>query len=491
MSNPTVYDLAMTSRPESRSATITRVDGAVPPELRGTLLRNGPGVFEVGADTLNFFDAHALVAGLCFDDGAVRLRATIVDSALWKEERAAGRMTRRRPFTNLPGTFANAFKLELGNNVAHDVYAYGGKVVVSNDPGHVALDPATLATVGEERWNASAPRGTLMSPMPRVDPVSGNLVVYVQQQKPGKIDKVRFVELDPSYREVRRTEDVTLGAGPVLLHGHAFSGRWYVVTEMPARLSLLPALFGTKTIYDSFQWPATETPTVVLVARDCTSRSVRVATPGTVAIIFHCLNAYDDGDKLVLDCVSYERALPFSAIAPEARRKALGFTAPTEASMPKLVRYVIDPERAKVVESRELGTVPTEALDMDRRFRGKRHRYLYGPTPEAVGDETVGAFFGQFHGVVRVDTETGAVDRWNAGPRRLCSPPAFAARPGSAEEGDGWLLTWVIDGDSGQTDVVIHDARKVSDGPVATVHLDVALPGVSHSNFHADVTLSV
>lgn len=490
MSKPTVYDLAMTSRPEARSATVTRIDGAVPSELRGTLLRNGPGVFEVGADTLNFFDGHGLVAGLCFAEGGVRFRAAMVDSELWKEERAAGRMTRRRPFTNLPGAFANAFKLVLGNNVAHDVYAYGGKVVVSNDPGHVALDPATLATVGEERWNASAPRGTFMSPMPRVDPESGNLVVFVLQQRPGKIDKVRFVELDPSYREVRRTEDVTLGAGPVLLHGHAFSARWYVVTEMPARLATLPALLGTKTIFDSFRWPAGETPAVVLVARDGTSRSVRVATPGTVAIIFHCLNAFDDGDKVVLDCVSYERALPFSAIASSARREALGFGAKTEAAMPKLMRYVIDPERAKVVESRALGDVSTEALDMDRRYRGKRHRHLYGPIPEAAGDEPVGAFYGQFHGIARVDTETGAVDRWSAGPRRLCSPPAFAARPGSTEEGDGWLLTWVLDGDSGQTDVVIHDARKVSEGPVATVHLDAPLPGVSHSNFHEDVTLS-
>ncbi len=489
MSTPTVYDLFMTSRPQAHSFAVTRVEGAVPPELRGTLLRNGPGVFEVGRDTLNFFDGHALVAGLSFEEGAVRLRASMVESPLWKEESQAGRMTRRRPFTNLPGTFANAFKLELGNNLAHDVYAFGSKVIVSNDPGHFALDPRTLAAVGEERWNGAAPKGTLMSPMPRLDPASGNLVAFVQDQKPGKTDRVRFIELDTSFREVRRTEDVTLGAGPVLLHGHAFSSRWYVVAELPARLALLPALFGTKTVYDSFRFPEGENPTLVLVARDGTSRSIRVPTPGTVAILFHCLNAFDDGDRLVLDCVVYERPLPMHAITSGARRAELGLSGPTPASMPRLVRYVIDPERAKVVESRDLGDVPTEALDIDRRYRGKRHRYLYGPTPDPVGDEPVGAFFGHFHGVVRVDADTGAVDRWTAGPGRLCSPPAFAARPGSTAEGDGWLLTWVIDGETGNTDVVIHDAQHISAGPVATLRLGVGLPGVSHSNFHPEVTL--
>lgn len=489
MKNPTVYDHFMTSRTESHSAVVASVDGALPPELRGTLLRNGPGAFEVGNDTLNFFDGHALVAGLSFEEGAVRLRASMVDSPLRREETRAGRMTRRRPFTNLPGTFANAFKLELGNNAAHDVYAHGGKVVVSNDPGHFALDPKTLAYVGEERWNGAAPPSLFMSPMPRVDPASGNLVGFVQTQKPGKVDKVRFVELDPTFREVRRTEDVTLGAGPVLLHGHAFSAKWYVVAELPARLATLPALLGTKTIFDSFRWPESETPTVLLVARDGSSRAVRVPTPGPSAILFHCFNAYDDGERVVLDCATYERPLPFAAIASRARTQALGLPARVEAAMPGLVRYVIDPTTAKVVETRALGDVPSEAVDIDRRYRGRRHRYLYGPIPEAAGDEPAGAFYGQFHGVARVDTETGAVDRWSAGPNRLCSPPAFAARPGSTEEGDGWLLTWVIDGDTALTDVVIHDARSVSAGPIATVHLGVPLPGVSHSNFHPELTL--
>ncbi len=490
MTARTPYETFMHSQPETRAIRVSDVEGEVPPALRGTLLRNGGGVFEVGPDTLNFFDGHGVVAGLSFGDGAMRLRAAVVETPLWKASQAKGRMAQRGVFTNLPGAFANVFKLVPGNPCNHDVYAFGGAVYASNDGGHAALDATTLATVGEERWGSLAPAGTLMAPMPRVDPESGRLVAWVQTQKPGKPDVLRFVELDASRKVVRQSEPVTLGAGPVIVHGHAFSSRWYVCAELPARLSVLPALLGTKTIFESFAIPPGQTPALWLVPREPGGKAVRVQVPGDVAIIFHCLNAWDDGDRVVLDCVSYDAELPFDVLAPAEHLRRIGRTERVANALPRLVRHVIAPADGRVVETRVLADVPSEALDMDRRFRGKKHRFLYGSVPDAAGDEPAPGFFGYFHGLARFDTETGTVDRWTAGASRLCSPPAFAARPSGTAEGDGWLLTWVIDGADGNTSVLIHDAREIAKGPVATVRLGVPLPGVIHSNFEPAVSLA-
>lgn len=490
MPDATAYELFLTSRPDPVAKTVTDIEGALPAGLRGALLRNGGGAFRFGPDTLNYFDAPGLAAGLSFGAGGVRLRAAMVGSALWREQSAAGRMTRRGVFTNLPGRFANAFKVVPSNPVNHDIYAYGGRVIASNDPEHVALDPRTLETIGPERWGGAAPRGAMMSPMPRVDPASGRLVVWAQPQRPGRPDRLQFLELDERFDVVRRAEPVALGAGPVLVHGHAFSERWYVCAELPARLSLLPAMLGTKTLFQSFAFPEGSSPTIVLVARDGTSRAVRVATPGRVAIIFHCINAFDDGEHVVLDCVSYETPVPFDALAPADHLRRHGLPERVTGSMPRVVRYVIDPASARVVSTKTIADVPSEALDIDHRRRGRRHRYLYGPVPESAGDEPATSFYGYFHGVARIDADDGTSERWSAGPGRLCSPPAFAARPGSDVEGDGWLLTWVIDSASGNTDVVVHDAQEVARGPIATVHLGVGLPGVSHSNFEPSIELA-
>ena len=48
------------------------IEGTLPPELHGTLLRNGPGIFEVGGKRLpQPFDGDGLVAALSFVDGRV------------------------------------------------------------------------------------------------------------------------------------------------------------------------------------------------------------------------------------------------------------------------------------------------------------------------------------------------------------------------------------------------------------------------------------
>ena len=51
------------------------IEGTLPPELHGTLLRNGPGIFEVGGKRLpQPFDGDGLVAALSFVDGRVFFR---------------------------------------------------------------------------------------------------------------------------------------------------------------------------------------------------------------------------------------------------------------------------------------------------------------------------------------------------------------------------------------------------------------------------------
>ena len=50
-------------------------------------------------------------------------------------------------------------------------------------------------------------------------------------------------------------------------------------------------------------------------------------------------------------------------------------------------------------------------------------------------------------------------------------------------EDDGWLLVLVYRGDTQRTDLAILDARHVSKGPVATIHLDHHLPFGLHGSW--------
>jgi carotenoid cleavage dioxygenase-like enzyme len=67
------------------------MQGTIPQELCGTLLRNGPGNFDFGSQQLNHpFDGDGLVWSFAFKDGQVLVRRKYVRTKAFKAEMAAG-----------------------------------------------------------------------------------------------------------------------------------------------------------------------------------------------------------------------------------------------------------------------------------------------------------------------------------------------------------------------------------------------------------------
>lgn len=492
-----VHEAIFRSQPEEHASSSLTATGEIPRELRGTFLRSGPGLLEVGGDTLNFFDGHALIAGVSFADGRATFRSRHVRSPLYQAETAARAMTKRRIFTNLPSRWSNLFGLALGNAAMHDVYAWGGKIFAGNDPGHFALDAKTLETLGPERWGGAVAAGEEMGPMPYRDPASGRLVGWIK--KPGGLrpDVVRFVELDEGLRVVKDSGPLALDASPVLVHDQRASARWYVATAQAVRLDAGAAIWGKKTLYEAFVTPPGKTAEILLVpregavARDVAGRLVRVPLPAGLEIAFHVINAHDDGERVVVDLVTYAGRICFEGASSEAHRRKLGIQR-RPSPRPTPMRFVVDPERGAILEHRALGALPIEAPEVADERMGRPYRFFYGPT---LGDQPVpdeGGYF--FYGALgKVDVETGAASTWSAGPGAVVSPPAFVARPGAEAEDEGWLLSYVLrgDGPSGaRASVVVLDARDLARGPLATVELGVHLPGVSHTRWAGDVQLA-
>jgi len=68
-----------------------KVEGKLPAELRGTLYRNGPGLFDRGGlRKRNLLDGDGMVQAFRFDDGGVHYRNRFVRTAKFVEEEAAG-----------------------------------------------------------------------------------------------------------------------------------------------------------------------------------------------------------------------------------------------------------------------------------------------------------------------------------------------------------------------------------------------------------------
>ena len=148
------------------------------------------------------------------------------------------------------------------------------------------------------------------------------------------------------------------------------------------------------------------------------------------------LAAYDDAE--IIKALYLDRARDPSTVFPTVEPR----------------RYELDLERG-AVRSRRLADVMFELPRIDyARRNGRPYRYAYA---SSVREPGAPGFLDQ---LVKLDVESGAVDRWY---ERGSYPgePVFVATPGAHDEDDGVLLSVVLDAGTGTSCLLVLDARDL------------------------------
>lgn len=473
------HELLFRTFDQDLDTELPTVEGEWPAELRGEFLRIGPGLQQCGPDSLALLDGLGMVASLTVGQGVPRLRARLVDSPSLRKVRAATGQAERFVFTNLPSRIKNFLNAKLANPVSHAVYAWAGKVHATDAFGHMALDPQTLATLGPSdltgKWRGP-PSNT--SQMMRYCPKTDRLLTCLVSGVPGKRAKVQVFEIDRA-GAVAATSAGLLPAGTGNIHDIAVTPLHTVVFQF-GQLGLGSLLWGAKPAFDAIAYDPHRTPHLVVMPRDGGPQRV-VPVPGL--FFFHMFNAFDREDgSLVVDCCGYPGKPSFAATYPPALLERHGLTLAPQRG-PRPTRITVAPDGKVTVEERS--TLPTEAPSTHPGWHGKPSRYGWsGTSGTDAGSPDPSAYF-FFHGVTKVDFESGTADTWDAGPSRFVSPVQMVPRPGATREDDGWVLAWVLDAARERTDIVVLDAAAPSRGPIATIRDAPALPAVSHVHFVA------
>jgi carotenoid cleavage dioxygenase len=174
--------------------------------------------------------------------------------------------------------------------------------------------------------------------------------------------------------------------------------------------------------------------------------------------VFHTLNAYEDGDTVVVDVVRQDRMFATVLNGPDEGPSTMA-------------RFTIDLLADKVREDR-FDEHSQEFPRIDERFTGRRHRFGYsiGLQEGRPGDA-----------VFRHDLVSGATQVRNLGPGREASEFCFVESEGATAEGDGVLMGYVFDQDKGTSELVFLDAETLED--VAAVHLPARVPAGFHGSW--------
>jgi carotenoid cleavage dioxygenase len=435
------------------------VTGSLPAGLRGAFLRNGPNPAFPPIVRYHVFDGDGMIHGLTLDGaGGAQYRNRFVESRALIAERRVGHA--------LYGGLAQFVVPEpdvvaeggLYKNTANThVVRHAGRILALMEGAGPTELRADLSTVGEYDFDGRL-QGS-MTAHPKVDPATGEMLFFGYSPLPPFL---RFHVADAS-GTLLRSVDLDLPRS-VMMHDFAVTERHVVFFDLPAVFDLEAMLGGGAAV----RWEPQHGARIGVLPRDATTDEVRW-TEVEPFYVFHFLNAYDDGDAVVVEGCRASR-LPVS----------FGEEPLAEPVRPALHRWRIGTTVGSVTDEQ----LDDRAVDFPRvadAVAGLDNRYGYAAHLRDGDDE-----FASFASVVKYDRRTGDATEHVYGPQAQAGEAVFAADPDGTAEDDGWLLNFVVDRPTGDTDVVVLDARDVAAGPVASVRLPRRVPIGFHGSWLPD-----
>ncbi len=446
---------------EEYTLTELEVEGTIPDYLDGRYLRNGPNpIGEIDPELYHWFTGDGMVHGMRIRGGR----------AEWYRNRWV------RPPQTARGIGANT-----------NVIGHAGRTLALIEGGLPIYELTDeLDTVGVCDFDGTLSGG--YTAHPNRDPETGELHAVSYSFQRG--NTVQYSVIDAAGR-VRRSVDVEVGGSP-MMHDFSLTEKHVVFYDLPVTFDsrqaaemtvpralrlpvrlMLSAVIGRIRIPDPviasraqsqdsdrrfpYSWNPKYPARVGVMPREGGNGDVRWFDVEP-CFVFHPMNAYDDGDTVVLDVVRHPKMFATDHLGPNE-------------GPPVLERWTVDLADGKVRESR-FDDRAQEFPRVDERVVGKRHRYGYA----AGFDDAKGSGNLFKHDLVRGDTQV----RW-FGDEKALGEFVFHPSSDDAAEDDGVLMGYVYDRPTDRSELAILDAQTLAD--VARVKLPHRVPAGFHGNW--------
>lgn len=436
------------------------VQGALPRDLLGCYLRNGPNVRFTPLGSYTYpLDGDGMIHGLWFDGTSARYCNRFVRTpALDVEERAGhalwpGVMTGQFPSADdvgeaLAGTDRDAPSV-------HVIRHAGRLLALAEGARPFELD-VDLATKGPYYFD-----GRLMSGMcahPKIDPVTGEMILfrYGLDKEPWLCWSV--VNADGAVTRCETAIDID---GPYMIHDCVITSSYLVLFICPLLFDFAAAQRG-----DSLLLWLPERGTRVVAIERSSGEAQWFETDA--CWIWHFANAFEQATgpgstEIVVDYPVWSHC---------------GMGLVKERATGGVIRARLDVSDG-TTSFQELSDEITEFPRIDDRLVGQKHRYFHiaGKDPDAPT-----SIPGEWNRLLRYDTVTGQFQDRRGGSTRF-GEAVFAPRAGSADESDGYILTYAFDSETLATSLVILDAADIAAEPIATLEMPHRVPFGLHGSW--------
>ncbi|APG63612.1 apocarotenoid-15,15'-oxygenase [Sphingorhabdus lutea] len=440
------------------------VIGQIPHDIEGVYIRTGENQVHEPIGRYHPFDGDGFIHSMSFKNGRASYRSRFVRTKGFEAEKEAGGsiwagLMEPPHKSKRHGWGAQQW---LKDSSSTDVTVHAGKIISTFyqcGEGY-RLNPYTLEQFGTEGW---VPLDGISAHC-KTDENTGELLFF-NYSKHAPYMHYGVVGAD---NKLKHYVPIPL-PGPRLPHDMAFTENYAILNDMP--LFWAPELLE-RNIHAAQFYP--DMPTrFAIIPRLGQPEDIKwfEAAP---TYTLHWLNAYEDGDEIILDGYFQEEPMPKSYIgAPEGLERMMAYLDQILLK-PKLHRWRFNMKSGETIEER-LDDQILEFGMINQKYAGRKYQYGYSAVPEP------GWFL--FRGLVKHDLQNGTREEVQFGEGRFGSEAPFVPRINAVDEDDGYIISYIADMNLDRSECVIYDAKKLSQGPVCQIILPERICSGTHSTW--------
>jgi beta,beta-carotene 9',10'-dioxygenase len=445
------------------------VQGSFPQWLRGSLIRTGPGTFEVGKQSYrHWFDGLAMLRKFSFKEGQVSFANRFLQSQAYQEAQDKGKISRSEF-----GTVARYSLMErlkdplprLTDNATVNITVQGNQFVsVTESPMPIEFDPETLDTLEQFDYRDHV-RGQITTAHPHFDFEQNALYNYLIDLTPRC--SYNIFRMDAKTHRREQVASIKIKR-PAYMHTFSMTENYIILSEYPLFLNRLSLLFGRKPIIENYRWKPQEGARFLIISK-ADGRLVHTCKSESF-FAFHHVNAFEQNGEVWVDLVAY----PDPAVIQSLYLEPLLHHPEQVVAAGELRRYRI-PLDGPTADYEVLSAEPMELPRINyRRCNGRDYQFAYG-----VGSSEPGNFIDQ---LVKVNVQDGSAQIWRS---QACYPgePVFVAAPQATTEDEGVILSVVLQAATESSFLLVLDAQSFEE--LARVELPYPLPFDFHGQYFA------
>jgi carotenoid cleavage dioxygenase-like enzyme len=441
---------------EERDFESLQVQGELPEELQGMFVRNGPNPKYIPETLYHSFQGDGMMHGVRLEGGRASYRNRYVETRGFLAERDKGGAIWGGAFD--PPNLRN--KPVMKNPANTHLVAHGGKFLAlceGGSPYEVSLPE--LSTVGEHHFDGKF-KGAFTG-HPKYDADTGEMMFFGYSFVPPFL---RYGVLDEDGR-LSHLVPVPLEA-TTMMHDFAVTEHYTIFLDLPLRMRLSGALKGTP-----INWEPERGARIGIMPRRGYASDVRWHEVDP-CMVFHTVNAYEEGDTIVVDGCRMDSTTVAGLLDPKDVKRR-----PTdEPDVPRMHRWRIDTV-AGGVKDEPLDDKPCDFPRIHPGYIGRKHRFAYTAYFADKPDPSRAILTGW----LKYDHERGTRQEQPLLEGLNACEPVFVPRPGAVDEDDGWVLAFTGDRERGE--LVILNAQDFDGEPQARIQIPGRVPFGYHGDF--------